>query len=135
MAGNNTDNWRPGFVEEIVGSVPTDYWKPQSLEEWSRARSAEAIINAWVEQQNQERELKKIYACWVFVLISFQIIAIFLLVVLEGLNHFQLNENIIKILLPTALAEIFGMGFLVVKYLFRESTQSLINLLPEEKGR
>jgi hypothetical protein len=51
-----------------------------------------------------------------------QIIAVFVIVVLDSLKLLQLNQSIVQFLIPSVLGEVFGMGFVVVKYLFRASS-------------
>ncbi len=125
----------PDVIKEVYGEVDQNYWTPQNIQEWSTVRLTNTALEAWQEQQNHERELRKTYAKWVFILITFQIIAIFFLVVFDGLAWINIRENIVKILLPSALGEIFGMGFLVVKYLFSNPNKKLFDILPYNKEK
>jgi hypothetical protein len=50
-----------------------------------------------------------------------QIIFVFILLFLDCFGYIKIKEMIIKVLIPSAFGEIFGMGFLVVKYLFDRS--------------
>jgi hypothetical protein len=109
----------PAFLQSISGEVDSDYWKPQNVKEWSEVRKTSAFIAAWEQQQNMERALRKAIGIWVFILITLQVIAVFTLVTLDALKLLLLNEGIIKLLIPSVLAEVFGMGFIVIKYLFR----------------
>ena len=65
---------------------------------------------------------------WVFILISVQVLGVFTLVVLTTITHIKFNVDIIKILIPSVLTEIFGMGFLVVKYLFPSISKEVFDL-------
>ena len=80
-------------------------------------------LGAWEEQQQHERSLRKMVGIWVFTLMSLQIVAVFGLVVWDGGQH-KADSTLIRILIPSVLAEVFGMGFVVVKYLFRPSDVS-----------
>ena len=115
---------KPGFVDEVLGDTEPDYWRPKSLSEWVKLKKTSIEIETWKQQQNQERALRRVIGFWVFVIISFQILALFGLVLFEGLDYIDIDENVAKIFIPSAIAEVFGMGFLVVKYLFSRPTKN-----------
>jgi hypothetical protein len=60
-------------------------------------------------------------------LITFQVVAVFALVVAQGLGALSLNVDLLKILLPSVLTEVFGLGFLVAKYLFNQPMRDSLN--------
>lgn len=117
---------QPDFIETIIDEVSSDYWQPESLSEWIEVQTTKSILHSWEYQQEQERNLRKLVAVWIFILISIQILYIINILTLDGFGVVALKENIIKILLPTAFAEIFGMGFIVVKYLFKHPEKSIL---------
>jgi hypothetical protein len=112
----------PDFIESIAGELEAGYWKPQTIQEWTEVKKTIAYLNVWVEQQGHERTLRKTIAIWVFTLITLQVIGVFALVVLDAVKVLVLNSEIVKFLIPSVLGEVFGMGFVVVKYLFRPTT-------------
>lgn len=116
---------------EIIGELDENYWKPKSLSEWIELKRSSAIIDVWKEQQIQERKLRKTIGFWLFGLITFQVLLIFGLIFLESIKYIELNTTAIKILIPGALGEIFGMGYLVVKYLFSPSKTNINDILRE----
>ena len=120
----------PSFVEKVTGEVEFGYWEPQSIEEWSEVQKTTAFLRAWIRQQDHERSLRKMIGIWVFILITLQIIGVFGLVVLDACKVFIMNIDIVKFLIPSVLGEVFGMGFVVVKYLFK-----LTNVSPHDFGR
>jgi hypothetical protein len=122
----------PVFVESITGEVEPGYWKPQSIEEWSEVQKITAFLKAWIQQQGQERSLRKMIGIWVFILITLQVIGVFGLVVLDACKVLVMNAEIVKFLIPSVLSEVFGMGFVVVKYLFKPAS---INPLDFERQR
>jgi hypothetical protein len=124
----------PQSIKEVFNELEPNYWEPQTIDEWSTVVRTTAVLNAWKEQQDQERKLRKTYARWVFGLITFQIIMIFVLVFLDSISWIAIKETTIKILLPSALGEIFGMGFLVVKYLFGKQNDRMIDTLLGKLG-
>lgn len=108
----------PSFVTSVIGEVDPEYWIPQSIEEWAEVQKTAAFLNAWVPQQAQERSLRKMIGIWVFILITLQVIGVFGLVVLDACKLLIINTDVVKFLIPSVLSEVFGLGFVVVKYLF-----------------
>ena len=120
----------PAIVKSVTDEVQLGYWKPQSIEEWAEIQKTTAFLNAWIQQQDQERTLRKMVGIWVFILITLQVIGVFGLVVFDALELIFMNIDIVKLLIPSVLAEVFGMGLIVVKYLFKPAN---INPLKFEK--
>lgn len=112
----------PDFIKSVTGELDEQYWKPQTIKEWTEVTRTRAFLNVWVEQQKEERDQRKTFAVWIFALITLQIIAVFSLVVLDAASVFTLNLTVTKFLIPSVLGEVFGMGFVVVKYLFRPTS-------------
>jgi hypothetical protein len=112
----------PSFVKLVTGEVEPGYWKPQSIQEWAEVRKTTAFLNVWIQQQEQERTLRKMIGIWVFILITLQVMGVFGLVVLDACKLLTMNTDIVKFLIPSVLSEVFGMGFVVVKYLFKPAS-------------
>lgn len=111
----------PDFVKSISGDLDPNYWTPKNLQEWTDVHKTATFLNIWNVQQHQERHLRKMISIWVFIIISFQIVCIFILIALDAYKILQLNVVVMKILFPSILTEVIGMGFIVVKYLFKTS--------------
>ncbi|MFH1982974.1 MAG: hypothetical protein ABIL58_14125 [Pseudomonadota bacterium] len=124
----------PEIISEVFSEVQEGYWRPQTFEEWKQVQVSNAIISAWKEQQNSERQLRRRVANWIFSLISCQIAAVFMTLFLIGFGIISLTESMIKVLLPSVIAEIFGMGFIVVKYLFNNSGHNIDKLIEKLRG-
>lgn len=120
----------PPYVQSVSGELEPDYWKPQSLHEWTEMAETTAYLNVWRQQQEQERSLRKTIAIWVFILITLQVVSVFTLVLLDAYKIFILNTEIVKFLIPSVLSEVFGLGFVVVKYLFNPA-----NIMPIRLNR
>jgi hypothetical protein len=118
----------PSFVTKVAGELEPGYWRPQNLHEWNEFAKTSALVGVWVEQQTHERSLRKTIGIWVFWLITLQIIGVFALVVLDAFNIFTVNQLLVQFLIPSVLGEVFGMGFVVVKYLFSAKSTSLTEL-------
>jgi hypothetical protein len=112
----------PSFVAHVVGEVEPGYWKPKSVNEWAEVKKTTAFLDAWIAQQTQERSLRKMIGIWVFVLMTLQVAGVFGLVFLDAWKLLVLNIDIVKFLIPSVLSEVFGLGFVVVKYLFNPAS-------------
>jgi hypothetical protein len=115
----------PSFIQSVKGEVESDYWKPQSIQEWTEVQKTTAFLSAWIQQQGHERGLRKMVGIWVFILITLQVFGVFGLVVLDAIKLFILNTTIVQLLVPSVLGEVFGLGFVVVKYLFNPKSIDL----------
>lgn len=117
----------PAFVQSIAGEVDSEYWKPQTIEEWTDVQKTTVCLHIWTQQQQQERGLRKLIGIWVFIIITLQVLGVFALVILDALKVLTMNIDVVKFLIPSVLTEVFGMGFIVVKYLFKPS-----NVIPSD---
>ncbi len=113
----------PKIITEIIDEVQPGYWKPQTFEQWRLIQLSNAIIPAWRDQQDSERVLRKRVANWIFSLITFQVLCIFIVIFLIGFGYISISETMVKVLMPFIVSEVFGMGLIVVKYLFSNSIQ------------
>ncbi|MFI5396697.1 MAG: hypothetical protein ACHQ9S_14275 [Candidatus Binatia bacterium] len=121
---------------EIVGEVrdeikPGDpaIWQPRSFEEWVGQQRANTILGAWSEQMTHERSMRSFCAKCIFGLIGFQVLAVFTIVILQGRTYLALDTVLIKILIPSVLTNVFGLGLIVVKYLFSEPVRLSLDAL------
>ena len=109
----------PSVVESVTGEVEIGYWEPQTIAEWTAVQETTAFVKAWIQQQEHERSLRKMIGIWVFILITLQIMSVIALVALDAGKMLAMNVTVVKFLIPSVLSEVFGMGFVVVKYLFK----------------
>jgi hypothetical protein len=123
----------PSFVKSITGEVASDYWSPQNIDEWTDVQKTKVCLHVWTQQQQQERSLRKMIGIWVFIIITAQVVGVFSLVTLDAWKLLTMNIGIVKFLIPSVLTEVFGMGFIVVKYLFKSSNVIPIEFLIKEK--
>lgn len=124
----------PKVITEVFSEVQEGYWSPQTFEEWKQVQVSNAIISAWMEQQNSERLLRRRVANWIFSLISCQLAVVFLMLFLIGFGVISITESMIKVLLTSVISEVFGMGFIVVKYLFNNSGHNIDKLIEKLRG-
>ena len=134
MSKQDESTQLPSFVESVSGEVDFGYWKPQSIEEWTEVQQITAFLNAWIQQQWQERSLRKMIGIWVFILITLQVIGVFGLVVLDACKVLMMSADIVKFLIPSVLGEVFGMGFVVVKYLFKPININPLDFRRQRRG-
>lgn len=131
---DNPINYLPSFVTSVIGEVEPGYWKPQSIDEWAEVQKTTAFLNTWTEQQAHERSLRKMMGIWIFVLITLQVLGVFGIVFLDAYKQLTLNADIVKLLIPSVLGEVFGLGFVVVKYLFNPASLNPLALLKRHGG-
>lgn len=138
-ASLNTVQITSANVTAVVGELqPGDpsVWHPQSYDEWERQERVTALLSAWTEQAKDERQLRRSYAKWIFGLITLQVVAVFGLLLALGMGRFELDVSMLKVVLPSVLGEVFGLGFVVAKYLFSQPIRhSLDSLVDGAHGR
>ena len=84
----------PDFIQSVTGEPEPGYWQPQTIQEWTEVKKTIAYLNVWVQQQGQERILRKTIAILVFILITLQVIAVFALVVLDAFKVLVFNPDL-----------------------------------------
>ena len=111
----------PEFVKLVKGELEEEYWKPQSLSEWTEIQKVTISLSEWSQQQKQERGLRKLFGIWIFFLITLQVFGVFGIIMVDAFSSKKIDSELLKILIPSVFGEIFGMGFLILKYLFRST--------------
>lgn len=122
----------PILVGEISGEVQPgdgDVWQPNSFAEWQAAERTKTYLNAWSEQLAHERDLRSYWARMLFKLIAWQVAGTFVLVIGQGLGCFEFGQGVLQVLIPSVFGEVFGMGFIVVKYLFSQPLRHSLDAL------
>lgn len=105
--------------KELVPGSP-DVWQPTSFKEWEGQEKTRAFLTAWSQQMSHERDLRSFSAKCIFGLITLQVVAAFGIVIAQGIGLLALAPAVLQWLVPAVLTEVFGLGFLVVKYLFNQ---------------
>jgi hypothetical protein len=121
-------------VSEVRGEISpsaSDAWHPTSYAEWEARERAKTFLAAWSEQMSHERSLRTFSAKWIFALIVAQVVATFALVTAQGVGWLQIDKEVLQILIPSVLAEVFGLGLLVTKYLFSQPLRHGLDSLVE----
>jgi hypothetical protein len=95
-------------------------WRPSNFHEWVEQKRVDALLEAWSEQAKQERSLRKTTSKWIFALIAFQMVGIFAIVSSIGLGWMNIGVPILQVLIAGVCAEVFGLGLLITKFLYRE---------------
>jgi len=121
----------PASVTSVLGDLVEGQLNVtgQDIFESVYASTAEVVVEEWKRQISTDRALRNVYAMWVFGLVTFQILFVFSIVVALAFNLIELSETVLTVLIPSVLAEVFGMGFIVVKYLFTQPDSSILNIL------
>ena len=128
MTGHATPPEMPGPLpvlvveaEEVIQGDDPSVWRPSSYEEWEAGQKARTFLGAWSLQMSQEMRLRSMGAKVIFWLIGRQVVCAFGLVIAQGLNWIAVDTSVLKILIPSVFTEVFGLGFVVTKYLFNQS--------------
>lgn len=113
----------PPAVAEVGAEVApgsSDVWQPGSYKEWEGRERTRAFLAAWSQQMSHERDLRSLSAKCIFGLVVAQVAGAFGLVAAQGAGWLALDPSVLQVLIPSVLAEVFGLGYLVVKYLFNQ---------------
>lgn len=123
---------RPSIVAEVTGEITpgsAPVWQPGSYAEWeSRARLTTSLA-VWEAAATDERKMRRTFAAWIFTLITAQIVAGIGIVVANGLGRLHVDVEIAKLLIPSVVAEVLGLGYLVTKYLFSLPVRHSLDVL------
>lgn len=116
---------------EIAPESPS-LWKPNNFREWIELKRVDAVVEAWSEQARQERSLRKSTSKWIFALIALQMVGVFSIVSSIGLGWMNISVSVLQVLIAGVCAEVFGLGLLITKFLYREPLKiELPDVLPE----
>lgn len=120
-------------IQEIEPGDPS-VWQPQSFDEWAARERTQTFLVAWTEQTVHERALRSLAAKVIFGMIGAQVLGVFALVVLQGVAIIRLEVGVLQVLIPSVLADVFGLGFVVTKYLFSQPLRHGLDALVRGKG-
>lgn len=129
-------------IEQLVSAEPPSPprpaapaphdWQPASYVEWEARERARTVLAAWSSQTTHERSLRSFTARRIFVLIVVQVVSTFALVVAQGAGWLKIDVTVLKVLIPSVLTEVFGLGFLVIRYLFSQPLRHRLDALVRE---
>lgn len=122
-------------VVEVGGPVTSEQidnlGKIQDIQE--RVKHHRTIVNAWKQQQDQDRKMRKMYANWLMGVMSVQVVAINVIFVLIGCGVLKFEQWTANTFLTATFAEITALILLVVKYLFPATTDRILALIDRFK--
>ncbi|NKJ03852.1 hypothetical protein [Rhizobium sp. SG741] len=127
---------KPKSVVSVLGEVkPQDgsSWEPNNFAEWEARERLQAFLRVWSQQSDDEREMRSLYAKMIFTLICAEVAFAFLLIVLIGAGILHFEVTLLKVLFPSVLAQVFGLGYLVTRYLFGKQLTPPINEITQRK--
>ncbi len=105
--------------EEIRPGSP-EVWRPNSFQEWIEFKRVSAVMEAWSEQARHERALRLSASRWIFSLIALQVLGVFFIIASIGFGFMALDVRVLQVLIGAVCADIFGLGFVVVRFLYKE---------------
>lgn len=127
---------KPKSVVSILGEVkPEDgsSWEPGNFAEWEAREKLQAFLRVWSQQADDERRMRSLYARMIFSLICAEVAFAFVLIVLIGADLLRFDVTLLKVLFPSVLAQVFGLGYLVTRYLFGKQLPLPISEIPQRK--
>ncbi len=127
---------KPKSVIDVLGEVkPQDgsSWEPNNFAEWEARERLQAFLRVWSQQTDDERKMRSLYAKMIFSLICVEVAFAFLLMILIGSEILHFDVNLLKVLFPSVLAQVFGLGYLVTRYLFGKQLSLPISQFPPRK--
>jgi len=125
----------PATVQKVVEKIGKpvtsaeidEIGKLQDIQE--RSRHHRTIINAWKQQQDQDRKMRKMYANWLMVAMSGQIVGINVIFILIGCGLLEFQQWTTNTFVMSVFAEVSAMALLVVKYLFPATSDKVLDLI------
>lgn len=89
-----------------------------------RSDKLHTILQIWAIQQSHERDLRKLYATALIIIIAVQVIFMILFFFLIGFRAFSISENQFSIFYVSVFGEITALILIVTKYLFPKDANS-----------
>jgi hypothetical protein len=122
---------------KVGGSLTSDQiddlGKLQDIRE--RSKHHRTIVNAWRQQQEQDRKMRRQYATWLMVAMSLQSVAINVVFVLIGCGVLKFDQWTTNTFIVSVFAELSTLVLLVVKYLFPSTTDKILDLIDRFRAR
>lgn len=103
---------------------PGQLWAPTSLDEWIKREEARHRLRSEAFQLEQERSLRSRCATLIFWLAALQSAGGFVILFLVGLGCLEFTGNTLTLIFSGLLAEIFGLLFVVTRFLFSRSNSA-----------
>ncbi len=105
-----------------------------------RSKHHRTIIRVWRQQQDQDRKMRKLYATWLMIAMSLQVVAINVIFILIGSGILKFEQWTANTFIMAVFAEVGALVLLVVKYLFPATSDRILELIDrfrdgEAKGR
>ncbi len=94
-----------------------------------RVKHHRTIVTAWKHQQEQDREMRKLYATWLMAAMSIQIVAINIIFILIGCKVLTFEPWTANTFVVAVFAEVGALVLLVVKYLFPAASDKILELI------
>ncbi len=95
----------------------------------NQSRRTRAIVESWEGQQNEERTLRRQYATWLMWAVTAQVVVANVAFFLIGFGNLAVPQWVASVFFGSVFAEVSGLAFLVVKYLFPSSEGAIHSLI------
>lgn len=118
------------YVSDVGPAVTPDdvdtFGKLQDIRD--RSHWVRSIVNAWKNQQTQDRAMRKSYATCLMIALAVQIATINVVYILMGCGVLTFDPWTARVFIMAVFAEVAAMVFFIVKYLFRTTGDKVLEL-------
>lgn len=112
---------------EVTSKDLESYGKLKEIED--RSFRLRKIIDAWEKQHTEERNMRKGFAKAILFALFIQIVSINIAFFLIGFNKIHVEQWVANTFIIAVFTEISAMVFAIVKYLFPEKGNEILQLL------
>ncbi|NDV63360.1 hypothetical protein G0Q06_12920 [Puniceicoccales bacterium CK1056] len=98
-------------------------------EENRKFEKLKQVLDSWSETEDQDRDLRKRYAGYLVIFLLIQLFVIDVGFFFIGFNIIDVSPWVANTFIVSSFAEISGMVYLIVRYLFPDSKTKLLDLI------
>ena len=95
----------------------------------NQSRRTQAVVKSWERQQDEERMLRRQYAKWLMWAVTVQVVVANVAFFLIGSGDLAVPQWVASVFFGSVFAEVSGLAFLVVKYLFPHTEGAIHSLI------
>lgn len=94
-----------------------------------RSLKLRTILDAWQQQQNQDRDMRKTYGRWLLIALFVQMLLVNASFIMIGFKVMSVDAWVAKTFIVAVFAELAAMIVIIVKYLFPDKSDAIVNIL------
>ena len=136
----NAQQQLPENLRRLVEKVEAPV-QPAELDAYSKLKDLEnrsyhlrTIVDAWGNQQTQDRKLRSGYSWWLAWVLSLQLCLVNVVFILIGTGNLHYERWVTNTFVISVFGEVTSLVLIIVKYLFPQSSGKVLELLERLKG-